>query len=167
MKVGPLIREDFVSFDKEDNVSSMIGMLKSKKKRSGLVFDKKKFLGIVEDKRLLKSRFDATNTKILKLVKKIPLVSEHLDIIEAAYLMHQSNVNFLPVGKGKKIVGVLYGLDVIRRGAELDQLKNIKVNDVKLSKPSKLNSLFKVSNINLAFDLTSIFIPPFLLGFLE
>ena len=102
MDITSIIQEDFVVLDQDMMVSEMIGMLKKYEKRSGLVFRNKKYLGLVEKKKLLRSRIDASNTKIGKFVQATPLLSEHADILETAYLLASCNVDILPVESNKK-----------------------------------------------------------------
>ena len=138
MEITPLIKADFVVLDEDETISEMIGKLKQEEKRSGLVFRNKKYIGLVEKKRLLRLRMDSSVTKIKGYVQKTPILSEHADVIETAYLMFQSDLDFLPVERNKVIVGVLQGLDVVGLGVNLPEAQNWKVSDAKLIKPKKL-----------------------------
>jgi len=145
MEIRPLIKEDFLIVQKDETISSMVGKLKTKEKRNALIFDHDKFLGIVEDKWLMKAKLNPAQTKITKLIKKIPLVNEDIDLIDAAYLMYQSNLNFLPITNGKQISGVVYGLDLIKETAKLTQFKSLKVSHIKIFKTLKLKQKDSIS----------------------
>ncbi len=139
MEIGPLVKEDFIVIDDEATLSEMIGALKQFEKRSCLVFRNQKYLGLVEKKRLLRSRLDATKTKVGSYVQETPLLKEDADVLDTAYLMYQSNQYFLPVEKNKQIIGVLEGLDLANLAADLPEIKKLKVKDFKLLKPAKVN----------------------------
>ncbi len=134
MEITPLIKEDFIVLQDDTTLSEMIGKLKQFEKQSALVFRKNKYLGLIEKKRLLKSRVDATEVPISNYVQKTPLLSEHADVIETAYLMFQSNADYLPVERNKQIVGVLDGLAVVQLGSQLPETKSWRVKDIKLVK---------------------------------
>lgn len=135
MEITPIVNEDFLEFQDDMTLSKMLGKLKRFEKRSGLVFRNNKYLGLIEKKKLLRSRIDPSRTKISHLVQKTPLLSEHADIIETAYLMFQSNVDFLPVERNKQIIGVVTGLELAKLASRLPEVSHLKVSDVKYTKP--------------------------------
>lgn len=139
MEITPLINEDFVVLQDEATLSELIGKLKQYEKHSALVFRKGKYLGIVEKKKVIRSRVDAKEMKIKHFVQKTPVISEHEDIISVAYLMFESNLDFVPVQRNKTIIGVVRAVDVAKAAAELPETKGFKVEDCKLLKPSKLH----------------------------
>lgn len=119
-------------------LSAMIGKLQQSEKRSGLVFRNNKYIGLIENKRLLKTNIDSSKIKIGQFAHNTPLLNEHADIIETAYLMYQSNLDLLPVERNKKIIGVLNALDLVKIASALPEAKNFKVADIKLVKPRKI-----------------------------
>ncbi|MFH1276560.1 MAG: CBS domain-containing protein [Candidatus Woesearchaeota archaeon] len=147
MEITSAIKEDFVILDEETTVSQMIGKLKQFEKRSGLVFKNKKYLGLVEKKRLLRSNINASEVKIKQYLQKTPILSEHADVIETAYLMYQSNLDFLPVESNNVITGVLNALDIAALGLNLDEAKAWKVKDVKFLKSKKVNKDDPISTV--------------------
>ena len=139
MEITAQIKENFLTFNESDTISSMIGELKKSQQKSGLVFRKDKFLGVIERKKLLKSRLDTSRTKIGNYIHRTSSVNEHADVIETAYLMFQSDVDFLPVERNKKIFGILSSLDLVKLAADLPETKSFKVSDFKIIKPQKLD----------------------------
>lgn len=139
MEITPLISEDFLVLQDDATLSELIGTMKQYEKHSALVFRKGKYAGIVEKKKMMRSRVDATKVKINSFLQKTPVISEHEDIISVAYLMYQSNLDFVPVQRDKQIIGVVRAVDVAKAAAELPETKGLKVDDCKLVKPSKLN----------------------------
>lgn len=150
MEITPAIKTDFLSFSDEDTLSEMFGQLKEKDERTGLIFRKDKYIGLLEKKRLLRSRIDLTTAKVGTFVKNTPILSEHADIIESAYLMYQSNMDYLPVERNKKIFGVLRALDLAKLALALPELKGLKISDIKLVKPAKLD---KDDSVSAALDI--------------
>ncbi|MBI2112767.1 CBS domain-containing protein, partial [Candidatus Woesearchaeota archaeon] len=134
MEIAPAIKEDFIVLDDEATVSKIIGELTQFEKRIGLVFRNNKYLGLVEKRKLLKSKIDPTETKIKNYVQSTPIVSEHADVIETAYLMYQSDLEYVPVERNKEIVGVLKAIDVASLGVNLPEAKGWKVTKAKFVK---------------------------------
>lgn len=132
MEITPLIKTNFVAVEENATVSEMIGKLKQAEERAALVFRNGKYLGLLEKKRLLKSRLGSADTKLKGLTQKTPLLSEHADVIETAYLLYQSNLDLIPIERQKKIVGILQALDVAHLGVHLPEAKPWKVEDAKL-----------------------------------
>lgn len=130
MEITPIIKTNFLTFDTEEHLSSMIGKLVKNQQRSGLVFKDKSYQGIVEKKGLLRLRIDASDAKIRHFVHKTPLVNEHADVIETAYMMFTSNLDYLPVESNKKIIGIIESLDLAAMAAQLPELHKLDVKDV-------------------------------------
>ena len=138
MEIKPLIKDDYLVLDENATLSELIGQMKQFEKRTALIFRNKKYLGLIEKKKLLKSRIDATEVKVKNFIQKTPIVNENADIIETAYLMYQSNLEYVPVESNKEIIGVLSSLDLIKSATGLKELDKVKVSDIKLIKPKKL-----------------------------
>tara|TARA_Y100000310_G_C20576674_1_gene760774 strand:+ start:80 stop:1213 length:1134 start_codon:yes stop_codon:yes gene_type:complete len=139
MEITPLIKEDYVVLQDEATVSELIGKMKQKEKRSALIFRNKKYLGLIEKKGLLHSKMDVTNTKLKNHIQNTPLLNEHADVIETAYLMFQSNLDLIPVERNKEIVGIIKAFDVAKLAADLPETESWKVNDIKLVKSVRIN----------------------------
>lgn len=145
MEIKPLVKDDYVLLDDEATISELIGKLKAFEKRTGLVFRKKKYLGLLEKKKLLKSKIDAKHVKVSKFLQKTPIINENADLIETAYLMYKSNLEYAPVECNKQITGVLNAIDLADSAMNLEELKKVKVEDIKLVKPSKVRKDESVS----------------------
>ena len=138
MDIKSIVSQDFVTVDEEAPLSELIGKLKNFEKHSALVFRNKKYLGVIEKKKLLRSKIDATEAKIKKFVENSPTISETADVIETAYLLFQSNLDYVPVQKDKQIIGVVTGVALAQLAAALPEAKSWKVSDIKYVKPFKV-----------------------------
>jgi len=138
MDIKSIVSQDFVTVDEETPLSELIGKLKNFEKHSALVFRNKKYLGVIEKKKLLRSKIDATEAKIKKFVENSPTISETADVIETAYLLFQSNLDYVPVQKDKQIIGVVTGVALAQLAAALPEAKSWKVSDIKYVKPFKV-----------------------------
>ena len=139
MEIKPLIKEDYLVLEEEATISELIGKLKQFEKRTALIFRNKTYLGLIEKKKLLKSRIDTSKAKIKSFIQKTPILSEHADLVETAYLMHQNNLEYVPVESDKTIIGVINALDILNMAKDLPELKKTLVEDVKLVKPKPVN----------------------------
>ncbi|MEK6950198.1 MAG: CBS domain-containing protein [Nanoarchaeota archaeon] len=136
--IKPLIKPDFLILQDDATVSQLIGKLKQYEKHSAIVFRNHKYLGLVEKKRLLRTRLDAAEAKLGKYVQKAPTLNEDAEVIETAYQLFQSNLDFAPVEKNKAIIGVVEGVDVALAALQLPEIQKLLVSDIKLVKPSKV-----------------------------
>jgi len=137
--VQSIIKEDFVTLDEETTLSEVVTQLQNFEKRAGLVFRKNKYLGLVEKRNLMKSSIDFSTVKVRGMIRKTPILRLNTDIMEAAKLMFDSDADYLPVEKDKKIMGVVNSLDLVKLCLELPESKNLKVSEIKLVKPSRVN----------------------------
>jgi CBS domain-containing protein len=139
MEINQLIKDDYLVLSEDATLSELIGKLKQFEKRTALIFRKDKYLGLIEKKKLLKSRIYASKTKLKNFIQKTPILSEHADFIETAYLMYENNLDYVPVESNKKIVGVVNALDLLSLAKNLGEFKKTKVEDIKLVKPNIVN----------------------------
>lgn len=138
MEILPVITEDYVVVQDTAPLSEVIGKLRQFEKHSVLVFHQDQYGGLIEKKKLLRSRLDVTEAGVKKFIQKTPVLSEHADVIETAYLLFQSNADFLPVERGKKIAGVVKAVDIAGAALALPELAKLKVADVKVLRPTAL-----------------------------
>jgi CBS domain-containing protein len=110
-----LMRADFVSVDKENRVSYLIGKLKLEKKTEAVVLDKKKYYGIVCKKKLLKSRMNAAEEKVKKAAVKPGVLNGGESMEDTARIMLDSDAHILPVVSKGMVEGVVYAADVIEQ----------------------------------------------------
>ena len=139
MEITPIVKEDYLILEDQETVSTMIGKLKKYEKRTGLIFRNDKYLGLIEKKKLLRTKLDVTETKVGKYLQKTPLLNEDSDVIATAYLMFQSNLDYLPVEKDKVVIGVVNALDLIKLAMQIPEVSNLKVKDIKLVKSVQMN----------------------------
>jgi CBS domain-containing protein/ribosome-associated translation inhibitor RaiA len=137
--VKSIITSDFSVFDEDTSLAEVVAQLQNFEKRAGLVFRKNKYLGLVEKKNLMKSSLDLSKVKVRGLVRKTPIINSNLDVQEAAQLMFNSDSEYLPVEENKKIVGVVSSLDLAKICLDLPEMKGLRVADIKLIKPSKVD----------------------------
>ena len=138
MEITPAITQDFLTFDDQQTLSSLLGQMKNFEKRSGLIFRNDKYVGLIEKKKILRTNVDPTEVKVDKFVQSTPIINEHADIVEAASQMVESNVDYLPVESNKQIIGVVSALQLAKLAVALPELEKMKISDVKLLKPSKV-----------------------------
>src|SRR3989344_1494040 len=150
MVVSPLMQNKFLSVDEETMLSQVIGKIKNSKDGTALIFRKKKYLGIIDHKKLLRSDYDSTNTKINNFVKRTPVLTGKEELIEAAYIMFQSDVECIPLENENKINGILTSLDLINAGSQLNEVKKMKIKDLKLIESA---SVQKDEPLGTALDL--------------
>lgn len=140
MEISTLVSVNFMVFPHDAVLSEVVAKLQEFEKRSGLVFRNKKYLGMVEKRKLLHGHYTLTETNVEKIVLPTPILNGDTSIIEAARLFLTSDVDFLPVENGKEIIGVVSVLDIVKAALDLPDVSKLKVSDVKLVKPAKINA---------------------------
>jgi CBS domain-containing protein len=146
MQIKELVKKDFVKLDKKATVSELLGKLRSKKERNVLVFDGAKFLGIVSKRSLLRSKVSG-KMKVEKVVKAIGKIEEEADVLEAAYLMFNIDTNILPVERKGKIIGVLSIFDLLGQLKKYDEIKKMKLSEVKIEKVKGFKESTRIGKI--------------------
>jgi CBS domain-containing protein len=88
---------------------------------------------------------DVQKTKLKGYVHKTPLIKENTDLLQAAEMFYHTELDYLPVEKDKKIIGVVNSLDVANAVLTLPEFKEMRTNNVKLVKPSKVSTEDKLT----------------------
>jgi predicted transcriptional regulator len=138
MEIKSIIEPNFIIISDEENVSNVLNLFRKYEKKSALIFHNKKYAGIIENKKLLRSRMDIQETKIKKFIVKTPILNVNDNILNAARLIAESNVEYLPIEENKKIIGVINQKDLVKKSLGLEELKDLKVKNVKLEKVNKV-----------------------------
>ena len=129
MPISSIMQSKFLSVDEETVISQVIGKIKEANNDAVLIFDKDKYLGVLDHKRLLRSDYDPTTSKVRHFLKRTPLFRGEQEIIETAYIMFQSDVECVPIEIDNKISGVLTSLDLINEASKLEETKRFKLKD--------------------------------------
>ncbi|MFC1801610.1 CBS domain-containing protein [Nanoarchaeota archaeon] len=146
MQIKELVKKDFVKLDKKATVSELLGKLKSKNERNVLIFDGANFLGIVSKRGLLRSKI-SKGMKIEKIIRRIGKIEEDADVLEAAYLMFNIDTNILPVERKGKIIGVLSIFDLLGQLKQYDEIKKMKLSEVKIEKVKGFKESTRIGKI--------------------
>lgn len=144
MNIGNLISTDYLSFEKDDVLSSVLGKLKENPHAHGLIFDKKQFLGVLSLRKNLKSKFDPSSLKVDKLLKKVSVLNKSTDVLEAIELMNDNDTHVLPVCENNKIVGIVSALSLIPFNP---YLKNKTVSDIMSKNVISFNEDAKIDQV--------------------
>ena len=111
-----LMKKEYISINKNESVSRLIGQLKKLKQRAAVVFDKKKYIGVTSRKLLLRTKFDPAELKIsTKMIKKVPVLSGEEDIEETARLLYTADSFILPVMQKNTVMGIIDSIDIVNQ----------------------------------------------------
>jgi predicted transcriptional regulator len=138
MEIKSIIEPNFVIMSDDETVVNVLKLFRKYEKQSALIFRNKKYMGIIEKKKLLKSRMDIQEAKIKKFIIKTPILNINDNVLDAARLISENNVEFLPVEENKKIVGVIDQTALVNKSLDLEEIKLLKVKNIKLEKISKI-----------------------------
>lgn len=122
---GDLLYTNFVKVDANDSVAAFLGSIKKKGTTFGLIFDGKSYVGFADKKELLRSRFDASKTKIKHALKHVPLLSKSTKLADVVRLMAAADTRALPVRENDKIIGVVTAKDVVKELKDFFKTTNI------------------------------------------
>ena len=127
-----IMNANFISVDKKDVISKLIGKFQVSKKSNAVVLDKKKYAGIVSKRKLLNARLRIEEEKIGKITTKPAVLTGGESLEKVASLMNLSDVHMLPVVKSGDVKGVVFAIDVLK--GLLPLLGERKVSDVSKAK---------------------------------
>ncbi len=135
-----VVKQNFVDFESQTPLSEIIGTLKEQEKQAAIIFKNNKYLGTLEKQKLLRSNIDLHNTHAENCVQRTPIINESTSIIKALGCFCGGSTDYIPFEQDKKIIGVVNILDLMKLAADLPETAKLKVGDIKLNKPPRLNS---------------------------
>lgn len=122
-----LIDKHAVKFDVNDAVSRFIGEVQKKGETYALLFKGEDYAGYADKKSLVKSRTDLSKTKLASIIKRVPILSREMNLIQMAKAFIDADARTLPVFEGKKLLGVIHSKDVVYEIK--DSLKKFSASD--------------------------------------
>ena len=150
MEINSIVKRDFVIVDADAVLSEVIGKLVNLGHRSAVVLRKDKYIGVLDKKKLFRTGIDPSSTKVDNFVSKVQLLSLETDVLIATKQLFESNCDILPVGDGKKVIGVVDGLGVAQLALQLKQASQVGFKSIKLMKSNKVN---KEDHISVAIEM--------------
>lgn len=150
MDINSIVKKDFVVVDADAVLSEVIGKLVNLGHRSAVVLRKDKYIGVLDKKKLFRTGIDPKMTKVDNFVSKVQLLNSETDVLVAVKQLFESNCDILPVGDGKKIVGIIDGLSAAQLALQLKQASQVGFKSVKLMKSNKVG---KDDNISTAIEM--------------
>ena len=136
--ISDILVKKYITVELNDTISSLIGKSKRETHFFAVVLDKAgRYKGVADKHKLLALNVDTTKTKISKIVTKVPLLDETMDLLDAVKLFFASGVHALPVMKNNSVSGVVMVTDLL--GALRSKLRGVKVQDLGTNKLVSLN----------------------------
>ena len=120
-----LIKKRFLTIDKNESVSKLIGDFIRTGQKTALVYDKKRYIGVSDKNLLLRTKLNPAQMKISKCIKKVPALTGKEDNAEVARLLFTAETRLLPVIDKGKVVGVIRTIDLINELGKEDLRKKI------------------------------------------
>jgi len=125
-----LMSQEFLSVQKEEPISKVIGKLILEDLRTAIVMWKKKYIGIIDRDLLVESKIDSTSAEAGTFVAHPPVVGQDEDLLKCAELMYGSYPCSLPIKRGNQVLGVVRARDILQHLPSIPQLRKLKVADV-------------------------------------
>jgi len=133
--VGDVVTKRFFVVDTEDTLSFCQGIFREHHPRALVVMDKrKKYAGMLSERNIVRSALDPSKTKVKSVYWKAPHVSPAQTIGEAARLMVENDLEYLPAFEGGKVVGLVTA-DVILKVLSGAPYGATKVEEVMTKEP--------------------------------
>jgi CBS domain-containing protein len=138
MLVKDLMTKDYISIDKDEALSRLLGRFIAKKQKEAVVLDGDRYFGIAAKKSMLDSRINVDSVKIRKYVRDVHRLEKDATLQRACELMVMSDSHILPIiDSNGKVEGVIFAKDLIR---ELkSHAKGYKVKDIEKTGLVKIN----------------------------
>ncbi|MBI4450818.1 CBS domain-containing protein [Candidatus Woesearchaeota archaeon] len=115
MKVGELMRKDYLAVKESEVVSKVLGNMRSGKHTSAVIVDAKGgYRGMLSKRALVRTTVDTAKAKVKNYVMHVARLEPDTSLEDAARLLHASDSHVLPVlGKGK-LLGILGARDLLQ-----------------------------------------------------
>jgi CBS domain-containing protein len=106
--VGDVTTKKFFVVDTEDTLSFCQGIFREHHPRALVVLDKrKKYVGMLSERNMVRGSLDPSKTKVKAVYWKAPHVSPMERLGEAARLMVENDLEYLPAFEGGKVLGLV------------------------------------------------------------
>jgi CBS domain-containing protein len=133
--VKDVFSEGFQSVGEDDTLSSCLSLFKEETPPVLAVLDSKgRYKGVISRRLIIRSRLDASGTKVKTLMRSAPAVTLNDSLGKVAKLMIESEIRQLPVYSGEKLLGFVTDEDVIH-GAVMERWGNTHVEEIMAKKP--------------------------------
>lgn len=115
MLVKDLMTKDYISIDKDEALSRLLGRFIAKKQKEAIITDDGRYFGIAAKKGMLDSRINVNSVKIRKYVRDVHRLEKDTSLKKACEFMVMSDSHILPVvDSNDKVEGVVFAKDLIR-----------------------------------------------------
>jgi predicted transcriptional regulator len=133
--VKDVFSEGFQSVGEDDTLSSCLSLFKEETPSVLVVLDSEgRYKGVISRRWIIRSRLDASGTKVKTLMRSAPAVTLNDSLGKVARLMIESEIRQLPVYSGEKLLGFVTDEDVIH-GAVMERWGNTHVEEIMTKKP--------------------------------
>ncbi len=138
--VGDVLSKRFFEVDVEDTLSYCQGIFKEHHPRALVVIDKReKFAGMLSERDLVRNLLDPSRAKVRGIYRKAPHVVPSSSLGEAARLMVESDISYLPAIEGGRIVGLITD-DAVLKEAALTPYGGRKLDEVMTREPPTVSA---------------------------
>jgi len=133
MQVKDAMTKDYISVDKNETLSKLLGKLLKRKQKDAIIVDGDKYVGVVEKRCMLNSRLQVNEIKMRHFIKNAHVVGKEEDLRKVCEEMVASDSNILPVvNENRKVEGVVFARDVI--SSLQSHAKGYKAKDIERTK---------------------------------
>jgi len=138
--VRDLMVKDFGVIGTEDFASKAIGMIRGGKYHVLVVMDEdKRFVGMLTERMIARSRLNPNTTKVRSIAKPSPKASPEVDLSEAALLMLENDLRYLPIFEDGDLVGVVSYDSVLSKLAQ-SELGLVRIKDLMTANPTSVDA---------------------------
>lgn len=114
MNAKDIMHNGYTSVDTSETISHLLGKCRSSRHFYAVITDAKgNYVGMADKHQCLSLNKDATKTKVKHVLTKGPTLKAGTDIKEMARLFLTTEMHGLPVVEKKKVIGIVYLIDVI------------------------------------------------------
>jgi len=133
--VKDVFSKGFKSVREDGTLSSCFSLFKKEMPPVLVVLDSKgKYEGVIARRWIVRSRLDASTTKVDALMRPAPTVALNDSLSKTARLMIESEIRQLPVYSGEKLVGIVTDENIIH-GVVVGKWGNTKVEEIMTKEP--------------------------------
>jgi len=135
LKVQDFMSKDLVTASPDEELSKIVGQMKTHDIHEIPVVRKNEYIGMVTLAEIARRRDMPPTTRAEKVLVASPQVSPRDDLPSVAEKMMGANMRALPVVEKKKLVGLISRTDLTRALSETEEVDNVAVKDLMSSSP--------------------------------
>ncbi len=130
MKAKDIMKKDYLSVDKSENISSLLGKMRKRSIHEAIITSKERFEGLFAHFDFFRSKMDIKEVKVGHFIKRVPRIGPETELVGIIKSMILHSADLLPVYEDDKLAGIVDVFSVLKNIDQFPQVKNIRIREI-------------------------------------